>query len=81
MKMENNVVKKMCRVKKQIMHTMNDLRRNNLEISVRFSWPDLIIVFIGLCTVMMSFKWIGKIKNKICVHREAKKLAKEAEQQ
>lgn len=82
MKMDySDMVRDADRIKKQVWHTMKDMRRNNLEISVRFSWIDLMLAVVGICVVIMSFGWIRKIEKNICVRREAKKLAKEAEQE
>ena len=65
-------------MKKGIVRTVKEMKKNDLEFSVRFSWTDLIMAVMGICTVLLIFGWIKKIEKRICVRREAKRLAKES---
>ena len=67
-------------MKKGIRRAVREMKKNDLEFSVRFSWSDLLMVVAGICTVLIVFGWIKKIEKKICVHREAKRLIKAAEE-
>ena len=67
------------RLTRQIKNSVNDMKKNNLEISVRFSWLDLLLAVLGIAVIVMSFDWIRRLDKRICVKREAKKIAKESE--
>lgn len=67
-------------MKKGIRRTVKEMKKNDLEFSVRFSWADVLMVVAGICAVLIVFGWIKKIEKKICVHREAKRLIKAAEE-
>ena len=67
-------------MKKGIRRAVREMKKNDLEFSVRFSWSDLLMVVAGICAVLIVFGWIKKIEKKICVHREAKRLIKAAEE-
>lgn len=67
------------RLTRQIKNSVNDMKKNNLEISVRFSWLDLMLAVLGIAVIVMSFDWIRRLDKRICVKREAKKIAEESE--
>ena len=67
------------RLTRQIKNSVNDMKKNNLEISVRFSWLDLLLAVLGITVIVMSLDWIRRLDKRICVKREAKKLAQESE--
>jgi len=67
------------KLKRQIKNSVNDMKKNNIEISVRFSWLDLMLAVLGIAVIVMSFDWIRRLDKRICVKREAKKIAKESE--
>ena len=67
-------------MKKGIRRTVKEMKKNDLEFSVRFSWADVLMVVAGICAVLIVFGWIKKIEKKICVRREAKRLIKAAEE-
>ena len=60
------------RLTRQIKNSVNDMKKNNLEISVRFSWLDLMLAVLGIAVIVMSFDWIRRLDKRICVKREAK---------
>ena len=66
MKMDHSdMVRDADRIKKQLRHTINDMRRNNLEISVRFSWLDLMLAVVGTALAVMSFLWMMNLLKKM----------------
>ena len=67
------------KLKRQIKNSVNDMKKNNIEISVRFSWLDLMLAVLGIAVIVMSFDWIRRLDKRICVKREAKKIARESE--
>ena len=67
------------RLTRQIKNSVNDMKKNNLEISVRFSWLDLMLAVLGIAVIVMSFDWIRRLDKRICIKREAKKIAEESE--
>lgn len=67
------------KLKRQIINSVNDMKKNNIEISVRFSWLDLMLAVLGIAVIVMSFDWIRRLDKRICVKREAKKIAQESE--
>lgn len=54
------------RLKRRIGHTMKDMKRNNLELSVRFSWVDVMLILLGMVGAGLSVGGIKKIKKKMC---------------
>ena len=50
-------------MKKGIRRTVKEMKKNDLEFSVRFSWSDVLMVVAGICAVLIVFGWIKKIEN------------------
>lgn len=53
-------------VKKTVLHSLDDMRRNNIEISLRFSWLDVMIAAMGAVLFIVSLAWMIKKCRKIC---------------
>lgn len=62
------------KLKRQVRHVVRDMKRNDLEISVRFSWLDVMLVIFGVCVMIMSLEWIRRIDKKISLRRQMKKM-------
>ena len=77
----SSMVPDIGRLSKEARHTMNDLSRDNLEITMRFSWLDVILMATGIFAVMTVVCKIKKGVKNMSIRREAKKLAKEAEKE
>ena len=77
----SSMVPDIGRLSKEARHTMNDLSRDNLEITMRFSWLDVIMLAAGILAVMTVVCKIKKAFKKMSIRREAKKLAKETEKE
>ena len=56
------------------------MRRNDLEISVHFSWLDVMLAVIGTVILIMSFSWMMKLFGKMRSHKKSKKNCECAEQ-
>lgn len=64
MKMKKNDA--IASVKKTVLHSLDDMRRNNIEISLRFSWLDVMIAAMGAVLFIVSLAWMIKKCRKIC---------------
>ena len=64
MKMKKNDA--IASVKNTVLHSLDDMRRNNIEISLRFSWLDLMIAVMGTTLFIMSMVWMMKKCKKLC---------------
>lgn len=67
------------RIKRQVRHVMRDIKRNDLEISVRFSWLDVMLVAAGICIMIMSLEWIRRIDKKMALRRQMKQMEQRSE--
>ena len=60
-------------VKNTVLHSLDDMRRNNIEISLRFSWLDAMLAVMGTVLFIMSLAWmIKKCKNIFSCKRKKK---------
>ncbi len=71
MKMKKNDA--IASVKKTVLHSLDDMRRNNIEISLRFSWLDVMIAAMGTVLFIMSLAWMIKKCKNICSCKRKKK--------
>lgn len=76
----SSMVPDIGRLSKEARRTAGELGRDNLEITMRFSWLDVILAAAGIVAVMTVVCKIKKAVKKASIRREAKKLAKEAEE-
>lgn len=77
MKMDySDLVPDTGKLKRQVRHVVRDIKRNDLEISMRFSWLDVMLVIFGVCVMIMSLEWIRRIDKKISLRRQMKKMAR-----
>ena len=53
-------------VKKTVLHSLDDMRRNNIEISLRFSWLDVMVAAMGAVLFIVSLAWMMKKCRKLC---------------
>lgn len=60
-------------VKKTVLHSLDDMRRNNIEISLRFSWLDVMTAAMGTVLFIMSLAWMIKKCKNICSCKRKKK--------
>lgn len=60
-------------VKNTVLHSLDDMRRNNIEISLRFSWLDVMIAAMGTVIFIMSLAWMIKKCKNFCSCRKKKK--------
>lgn len=60
-------------VKKTVLHSLDDMRRNNIEISLRFSWLDAVLAVMGTVLFIMSLAWVIKKCKNVCFCRKKKK--------
>lgn len=70
MKMKTNGA--LTSVKNTVLQSLNDMRRNNIEISLRFSWLDVMIAAMGMILFIVSLVWITKKCTSICSCRKKK---------
>lgn len=77
MKMDySDLVPDTGKLKRQVRHVVRDMKRNDLEISVRFSWLDVMLVIFSVCVMIMSLEWIRRMDKKISLRRQMKKIAR-----
>ena len=60
-------------VKNTVLQTLDDMRRNNIEISLRFSWLDAMLAVMGTVLFIMSLAWMIKKCKNVCFCRKKKK--------
>ncbi len=64
MKMKKNDA--IASVKKTVLHSLDDMRRNNIEISLRFSWLDVMVAAMGAVLFIVSLAWMIKKCRMLC---------------
>ena len=60
-------------VKKTVLHSLDDMRRNNIGISLRFSWLDVTVAAMGTVLFIVLLAWMMKKCKKLCSCRKNKK--------